>query len=375
MPNTSVPITAGVGTGIAVNVVGPLNYQVVKLDIGGDGSSTPVTLGSGNGLPVAVISTTGNVTIVPAAAQQFPIVNAPSTTISVSASAALPVSAPVGAPAFVRLSDGTNPITTLPVSGTITANQGTPIAVSSGWPVKVTDGVDTVGISTVSGAKAIKVDVIQSVGPGAVADRSTFTDGSSPVTAIAGMYNTAPVNPSSGQLAGIQITQLRGMHVNLRKNDGTELGISTAPVRTAPNGTTMQPVSGTVAANVSDNTGTAYSAANPLTVQMSGQGRTRVTNSITITVSQTGVAVWTPAGGKKFNITSIQYAFSVGGTFTLFDNTNSSANIVMDGTVPVSMGEKTFGSVPFVSAAANNVLRYTTGTGTTGVVTVHGYEV
>jgi len=50
------------------------------------------------------------------------------------------------------------------ISGTVTANQGTPAVVGNAWFMKISDGVDTVGISTVGGSKALKVDVIQSVG-------------------------------------------------------------------------------------------------------------------------------------------------------------------------------------------------------------------
>jgi hypothetical protein len=35
-----------------------------------------------------------------------------------------------------------------PVTGTVTANQGTPAVVGNAWPIKVTDGVSTAGIAT-----------------------------------------------------------------------------------------------------------------------------------------------------------------------------------------------------------------------------------
>ena len=66
-----------------------------------------------------------------------------------------------------------NKITTanpLPTSATInvppitvdTVGQGAPAVSANAWPVKISDGVDTVGISTVATAKALKVDVAQS---------------------------------------------------------------------------------------------------------------------------------------------------------------------------------------------------------------------
>lgn len=51
-------------------------------------------------------------------------------------------------------------------SSSVTADQGAPALVALAWPTKVSDGVDTVGISTVGLQKALKVDVIQTVGGG-----------------------------------------------------------------------------------------------------------------------------------------------------------------------------------------------------------------
>ena len=44
--------------------------------------------------------------------------------------------------------------TTQPVSGTVTANQGTAAAVASAWPILVTDGTDTAQVVTSSAAAA-----------------------------------------------------------------------------------------------------------------------------------------------------------------------------------------------------------------------------
>lgn len=48
----NVAVTPGSGATIATDDVGGVQYQRVKLDIGGDGVSSPVT--SGNGLPVSI---------------------------------------------------------------------------------------------------------------------------------------------------------------------------------------------------------------------------------------------------------------------------------------------------------------------------------
>lgn len=55
--------------------------------------------------------------------------------------------------------------------------------------------------------------------------------------------DTAPTLPAEDAYADLRITGQRGLHVNLRNNAGAEVGISGAPVRTDPTGTTTQPVS------------------------------------------------------------------------------------------------------------------------------------
>lgn len=72
---------------------------------------------------------------------------------------------------------------TQPVSGTVTANQGTPAAVANSWPIKVSDGVDTadvalpganIGAGLVVSTGAIvsttTLDALTAVGPGVVVD-------------------------------------------------------------------------------------------------------------------------------------------------------------------------------------------------------------
>lgn len=395
MAYSNVPITPGSGANISVDTVSGVDFQMIKLDVGAQGVSAPVTAGGTNYLPVAVASVAGNVTIVPAASQQFPIVNAPATTIAISAASAIPVSAPVGSPVFVRLSDGTNPITTLPVSGTVTANQGTAASVANAWPVKISDGTNAVALTNFGGSYAANVNVVGSVTISAgAADSSAFTAGTSIASISGAVFNDGIANPTSGQSAALRMTQLRGLHVNLRNNSGTEIGTGSNPVRVDPVGTTTQPVSGTISAQVtqwggsnvvsaaagipkvgiSDSSGNAISDSNPVIVQEAAKFRTRVTKSLAISASQTAVAVWTPTSGKAFYVTSMIFCITGSGTFTLFDNTNTAASILTDGTVPTGIIFTKEFTLPWSSAAANNVLRYTTGTGTAGTLTVHGYE-
>lgn len=375
--------------------------QIVKLAISADNDRTKIPATAANGMTVDVTRVQGNVTVQPLSGQVFPINdNGGSITIDDGGNK-LTVDALKTSPVATRLSDGADWIASLPVSGTVTANQGTAAAAASGWPVKLTDGTNTAGLSTVGSDHAVKVDVIQSVGGGSdIADNSAFTEGTTEIGVIGGEYNDSPSGPTSGQVAAVRITSKRALHVNVRKNDGTELGIAATPLRTDPTGTTTQPVS-QAAANwtvdlnkvggdavakvgtgiqkvaVTDSTGAAINAASPLVTTHKGQGETRVTKSVALSASQTAAALWTPASGKKFYIRKIVLVVTTAGPLTIFDGTNAAANMVADSGGAVNWPTGVFSldyNEPWASSTADNVLKYTSGSGLVGVLTVHGYE-
>jgi hypothetical protein len=108
---------------------------------------------------------------------------------------------------------------TQPVSGTVTANQGTPNTLANGWPVEITDGTNVLGTSThpvridptgtttqpVSGTVAVtqstspwvtKDQADGPVTPGTVASFSILTGG---------QYNSTPPTLTNGQQAALQV--------------------------------------------------------------------------------------------------------------------------------------------------------------------------
>ncbi len=97
-------------------------------------------------------------------------INDGTNTAAVKAAATTPV---VADPALVVTISPNSP--TQPVSGTVTANQGTAAAVAGGWPVKITDGVDT---ALVTAAGALVVDGSASTQP--VSGTVTANQGTSP---------------------------------------------------------------------------------------------------------------------------------------------------------------------------------------------------
>lgn len=290
----NVDITAGAGTTIATDDVAGVQYQRVKLDGGGDGAAAPILGDSANGLDVDVTrcalptgastlaeqqtqtaalgaaadaEAAGNGSIIAVLKRLRTLLGSlgldatiqavrdrlPAALVSgrldvnIGASAAtVPVSDAAGSLTVddggltLSVDDGGGALT---VDGTVTANQGTPAAAANAWMTKISDGTDTVGISTVSAAKALKVDVVQSVGPGAVADKGAFTEGTTTVQVVAGVVNdTIGADPAEDTAAGLRLTVKRGLHVNLRNVGGTEIGTAGAPVRVDPTGSTTQPV-------------------------------------------------------------------------------------------------------------------------------------
>lgn len=508
----NVPITPGAGATIATDDVGGAHFQRVKLVDGTLDSTAAIPGDATNGLDVDVTRVQGSVTVVQATAANLeananlrvggaavangnpvPVSDAggsmtvdspqlPAALVSgrldvnLGAAAQLPAALAGGrldvslgaAPASVTVVDGGGTISVddgggsitvdgaVTASGTVTGNQGTPAAASNAWPVKVSDGTDSVGISTVSTDKALKVDVVQSVPAGQV-DKSGFTEGSGRFSPIGGTFNETPASdPTEDQAAAARITAKRALHVNLRNNSGTELGTSGAPVRTDPTGATAQPVSGTVTANLSastnagaaaktadydtgagtdtvtmfglalpksggavpggtstdplridpvgttaqpvnlqlagtpvaaaasgipkagivDSAGANFSQSNPLPVQTSNMNRTPIRRQVTYSASQTAIAIWTPGASKKFVIESIIIHATGTGDLFIFDNSDSSSTRLFIGAPPA-------GGIPFQlifpngcpSDTANNVLRYSTGAGAAGYITVFGYEV
>jgi len=100
-----------------------------------------------------------------------------------------------------------------------------------------------------------------------------------------------------------------------------------------------------------------------------------VVKSVDIAASQTGATVWTPATGKKFVLCDVILNLSAAGTITIFDATDNTTLRVAKLTLADNGGAVINYRKPYVSAAANNVMKYTTGAGSTGTLTVSGYEV
>ena len=140
---------------------------------------------------------------------------------------------------------------TQPISGTVTANagsgtftvsgtvnQGTANTAANSWPVEVTDGTNTLGVS----AHPLRIDPTG----------TTTQPISGTVTANAGTGTfTVSGTTTSNQGAAAALSGAWPVEIT----DGTNvLATATHPVRTDPTGTTTQPISGTVTANAGSGT-------------------------------------------------------------------------------------------------------------------------
>lgn len=467
MALSTIPITAGVGTAVAVDTSGGGNMQIVKMAESVLGSTSLIPSSVAQGLTVDVTRVQGVVVVnnptaanlkVDASGVNVPIVNGAATTIAISAGAATPIAVrlstgaafidtfPVSIAATVTVAGTvsigntpavsqsgvwniatvttiTNTVTvagtvaisgTVPVSGTITAAQGAPAVIGNAWVTKITDGVNPCGVTNVAGVFALKVDVIKQVGGGvSQQDRTAFTDGTTFAEPMAGYYKDAATAPGDGQAAALRCSLNRALHVNIRKNDGTELGIVATPIRTDPTGTTTQPVNGTVTVNqgatpwvgnltqllgvavvaaaagiqkvgISDDAGTSYSQAHALAVQNGpsvSTGQTPWRNGIAVAAGAVAQVLHTPGGGKTSYVEGFSISVSTTGVVKIFDNTDAATNYLFFGRV----GNSADGAADFNQAlvicparpmplnALNNVLRYTTGSAI-GWITVWGYD-
>jgi len=113
-------------------------------------------------------------------------------------------------------------------------------------------------------------------------------------------------------------------------------------------------------------------------VTIAGNGKTRVSGRVAATASQTGGTVWDPTAGKKFALTKLIISASAAGAIQLFDQTDSGNTVVgpivslaanggWDTSWPMDM--------PYLSATADNILKYTSSAGIAASIYYEGWEV
>jgi len=140
------------------------------------------------------------------------------------------------------------------------------------------------------------------------------------------------------------------MGVEPRDENGNPFGTAANPLRVDPTGTTAQPVTDSVAS------------------------ATGIKKAYDWTGAVTDIAIWTPSSGKKFVVTDIVISCTAACVVTLYDSTDDLTGRLLKGSFAQYGGMVVNLAKPYVSAAANNVLKITTGA-TGGYLMVKGYEV
>jgi hypothetical protein len=254
------------GTAIATDDAGAAGHvQMVKLAIATDGSATALP-GDANGLLVKGGGTAGTaataVTTIQGIASMTPIQVGDN-------SSSLTIDAPVASPAFVRLSDGSAAITTLPVSlatvpshavtnaGTfavqvdgsaltalqllddVVATAGTTTYTEASTKATVVGAVrrdaNTTLVDTtneiaplqVDASGSLKVAIISGAGSGgtAMTDDAAFTPGTTSVTPIGAMFDDAsPDSVNEGDGGVVRMSANRNLYQTIRDAAGNERG-------------------------------------------------------------------------------------------------------------------------------------------------------
>lgn len=149
---------------------------------------------------------------------------------------------------------------TQPVSGTVTANQGTPNSLANGWSVEITDGTNILGTSshpvridptgTTTQPVSGTVAVTQSTSPWVTKDQA---DG--PVTPgtvasfsglVGGQYNSTPPTLTNGQQAALQVDSAGRLLVDTSPTTVTPVLTYFTDAAVASGATTTHSVAGPV---------------------------------------------------------------------------------------------------------------------------------
>ena len=380
--------------------------QVIKLAESAAGSSSLIPASASTGLLVNVSAVAGNVAVVNPSGQKL-AVDASGITLTVGGTVAISgnpavaqsgtwnigtvatITNPVTVTGTVAISGTvpatqsgtwnigtvatiTNPVTvtgtvaisgTPTVQGTVTVTQGTAAAVAGAWPLKLTDGTNSATLQNVGGTYCLPVKVLAQAGGGySQQDKTAFTEGTTYVEVIGGVYNDAfSSGPSAGQVSVTRITANRALHVNLRNAAGTEIGTSSNPVAVAPSGATL-PVSGSVTAV-------------PSTADVT-TGQTAWRAHVVVSAGQTSIAIRTPTSGKKTYVEGIIITLSGGsGLLYIYDGTSSASTRLWASTVTwANQTDRITPARPIPLAAINNILRYDSGASVVGDIVAWGYE-
>lgn len=219
------------------------------------------------------------------------------------------------------------------------------------WPVTDNGG----NLSVDDGAGSLTVDA-----PAATPVAVRLSTGSA-------FIDTIPISDASGSIT---------VDGTATVTQGTAAAIASAwPVKLTDGTSSVTVSTNALGVTLRDSSGTAHSESNPILVSPVRPLQTRVTKSVTLAASETGTTVWDPTTGTKFILTDLIISMSESGRITVFDQTNSAANIVFDGELYGWGIHLNFQARPWASSTIDNILKATTDSAAACTITATGYEI
>jgi len=328
----NVPITAGTGTDVATDDVGGVHFQKTKIDLGGDGVSSPLVRGQQT------------------KANSIPVTHASDDTVALATGSK------------VQLSDGTSDATVR----NLAANDALNVAIVDGSGNHVTSFAGSGGTSST--------------------DDADFTALTTPGTPIMGVRQDTPRTVTNEDMGVVKIDTNGRLEIAVGANsldvahDSPDSGL---PAKVGGKAlSAMQ-----TAVTTGDRTNANYTLYGQALVAVMDPAM-QVWKQVEATTAQTGTAIWTPAGGKKIAITSYQIGTTstTAGVLTVWFGasadttfTQGTDQVVFRGNlVPSATGTPgviaNFGASPIFCVTADHVLRYTTVGDIDVYITVYGYE-
>ena len=215
----------GSGPLVATDDVGSTHYQVMKVNLGGDGTSIPVD----GKIPVTIVSGTG--IILAASAANIGDVDIASPLGPGTEGAAVRVTLATDSTGLVSVDDNGASLTV--DAADLDIRDLVPATDHVGARLKDASGAD---FGTSGNPVRVKVSVNGS-------DGDTFTPNSSDGFPMMGAReDSSPSTLAEDDVGIIRATQARALHVNFRNDTGTEIGTASNPVRVDPTNTTAQEV-------------------------------------------------------------------------------------------------------------------------------------
>jgi hypothetical protein len=327
----NVPITPGAGKDIATDDVSSVHYQKIKVDLGGDGVSSPLVRGQQT------------------KANSIPVTHA---------------------------SDDT-------------------VAVATGSKIQITDGTDDVTVSVAGARKPMDMHLIDAAGNvvssfgGAggtsATDDADFTALSTVGTPVMGVYESSPTSITDGDMGIGALDQNRRWKVSLDAStldvdhDAVDAG---RPTKIGGKARTTLPAA--VAAN--DRTDASFDTMGRQLVSHIDPAA-QVWKSANYTSQQTGSTIWDPTSGKRIAITHLQVDSygTVGGRIFLWFGDNADTTYTAGTDQPLFVGSHAPSTTskpgalppiphPIFCTTADRELHITTDAGISLDVVVYGYE-